>query len=103
MVGYKNPMYEKFGYFSAKLDDWLNFIPSRLTAFIMVISNVMHSEFTAKHVFSIIKRDAPKHPSPNSGYGESAVAALLGIQLEVATHTKELFQIVRKWEILFIL
>lgn len=81
MVGYKNPMYEKFGYFSAKLDDWLNFIPSRLTAFIMVISNVMHSEFTAKHVFSIIKRDAPKHPSPNSGYGESAVAGLLGIQL----------------------
>ncbi|MDQ0243518.1 adenosylcobinamide-phosphate synthase [Bacillus fengqiuensis] len=81
MVGYKNERYGQFGYFSAKCDDVLNYIPSRLTAIIMALMNVSRSSFSLSYVFSIIKRDARKHPSPNSGYGESAMAALLGIQL----------------------
>ena len=81
MVGYKNEKYGEFGYFSAKCDDVLNYIPSRMTALVMAIVNVTRSPFSLTHVFSIIRRDARKHPSPNSGYGESAMAALLGIQL----------------------
>ncbi|MGG0453076.1 adenosylcobinamide-phosphate synthase CbiB [Priestia megaterium] len=81
MVGYKNDRYFLFGYFSAKTDDVLNYIPSRLTAVVMTAVNVAKSQYSLGHVTSLIKRDAKKHPSPNSGYGESAVAALLGIQL----------------------
>ncbi|MFQ6388963.1 adenosylcobinamide-phosphate synthase CbiB [Priestia aryabhattai] len=81
MVGYKNDRYFLFGYFSAKTDDVLNYIPSRLTAVVMTAVNVAKSQYSLWHVTSLIKRDAKKHPSPNSGYGESAVAALLGIQL----------------------
>ncbi len=81
MVGYKNARYFLFGYFSAKTDDVLNYIPSRLTAVVMTAVNVAKSQYSLGHVTSLIKRDAKKHPSPNSGYGESAVAALLGIQL----------------------
>ncbi|WP_078413039.1 adenosylcobinamide-phosphate synthase CbiB [Priestia abyssalis] len=81
MVGYKNERYGEFGYFSAKCDDVLNYIPSRMTALVMAMMNVIRSPFSLTRVFSIIRRDARKHPSPNSGYGESAMAALLGIQL----------------------
>lgn len=81
MVGYKNEQYGQFGYFSAKCDDVLNYIPSRMTALVMAMMNAARSPFSLAHVFSVIKRDARKHPSPNSGYGESAMAALLGIQL----------------------
>jgi len=80
MVGYKNEKYMEFGWASAKLDDLLNLIPSRLTSMCMLFSNRgVHSSFfqTAK----LVLRDAKKHPSPNSGWGEAAVAALLGIQL----------------------
>ncbi|TYR80885.1 cobalamin biosynthesis protein [Priestia megaterium] len=81
MVGYKNEKYSEFGYFSAKTDDVLNYLPSRLTAIIIILTNQTKSEYTFNHIISVVKRDAPKHPSPNSGYGESAVAALLGVQL----------------------
>lgn len=81
MVGYRNEQYGEFGYFSAKCDDVLNYIPSRMTAFVMAMVNVVKSPFSLTYVFSIIRRDARKHPSPNSGYGESTMAALLGIQL----------------------
>lgn len=81
MVGYKNERYEKFGYFSAKVDDVLNYIPSRITAVMMILANLQNSHYTYSHIWHIVKRDARKHPSPNSGFGESAVAALLGVQL----------------------
>lgn len=80
MVGYQNERYGQFGYFSAKLDDVLNWIPARLTAVIMILVTrpVMSSH---RKAWVILFRDARKHKSPNSGWGEAAVAALLGIQL----------------------
>jgi adenosylcobinamide-phosphate synthase len=80
MVGYKNEKYMDFGWASAKLDDLLNLIPSRLTSVCMLLSN-KPVRSTIKDTASIVLRDAKKHPSPNSGWGEAAVAALLGIQL----------------------
>lgn len=81
MVGYKNERYSEFGYASAKFDDWLNFIPSRITSFMMVFFTKPKLNRSRRECWSIVKRDAKKHPSPNSGWGEAAVAALLGIQL----------------------
>lgn len=80
MVGYKNDTYMEFGWASAKLDDWLNLLPSRLTSICMLLSN-KPVRSSVKESAKIVLRDAKKHPSPNSGWGEAAVAAILGIQL----------------------
>lgn len=80
MVGYKDKRYIDFGWASAKLDDVLNWIPSRITGFILFFS-IRPEYFTYKEGVRILLEDAKKHPSPNSGWGEAAVAANLGIQL----------------------
>ncbi|MBS2968705.1 cobalamin biosynthesis protein CobD [Metabacillus sp. KIGAM252] len=75
MVGYKNERYEEFGWASAKLDDGLNWIPARITAFLMLL---VHGKLG---LWNQVSMDAKKHPSPNSGWGEAAVAFMLHIEL----------------------
>ncbi|KXG11103.1 Cobalamin biosynthesis protein CobD [Anoxybacillus sp. P3H1B] len=77
MLGYKNEKYGDFGWASARLDDVLNYIPARLTGIVMVLGNSRH----IRGCLRLVLRDARKHPSPNSGWGEAAMAALLGVQL----------------------
>jgi adenosylcobinamide-phosphate synthase len=80
MAGYKNEKYLHFGWASARLDDLLNFIPARLTGLLMLLGKKPeHSSF--KETWAILLRDSRKHPSPNSGWGEAAAAALMGVQL----------------------
>lgn len=71
MIGYKTQRYIYYGRFAAKLDDFVNYIPARLTAFLMVLAsgNMNH--------FRFVKKYARCHTSPNSGYPESALAAIL--------------------------
>lgn len=80
MVGYKNEKYSEFGWASAKLDDVVNWIPSRITGFLMLLGCPSRYH-TWKKRWSILFKDAKRHPSPNSGWTEAAVAALLGVQL----------------------
>jgi adenosylcobinamide-phosphate synthase len=80
MVGYKNDRYFDFGWASARMDDIVNWIPSRLTGFIMLLAN-QPKQIETKTAWRILFRDARKHPSPNSGWCEAAAAALLGVQL----------------------
>lgn len=80
MWGYKNEKYKNFGTFVAKLDDLLGFIPARLGAFLLC-ANAAFSGMSFYKCRAIIKRDCIKHPSPNSGYCEVAMAASLNIQL----------------------
>lgn len=80
MIGYKNEKYSDIGWFSAKFDDILNFIPSRLTAFFMIISSFLLG-FDGKNAFKIWKRDRKKHASPNSAQTESVCAGALNIRL----------------------
>ncbi|MGE8207343.1 adenosylcobinamide-phosphate synthase CbiB [Heyndrickxia sp. NPDC080065] len=80
MVGYRNPQYEQFGWASARLDDIVNWIPSRLTGFFMLfITKPAYRNW--KSAWKLLFRDARKHPSPNSGWCEAAVAIILGVQL----------------------
>lgn len=81
MLGYKNARYAQFGWASARLDDVVNYIPSRLSGFLMVLVNKPVPPLTKRHCFRILFRDAKKHASPNSGWLEAAMAALLGVQL----------------------
>jgi adenosylcobinamide-phosphate synthase len=74
MIGYKNDRYLLFGRFAARLDDVANFVPARLTAFIMLI--VSNQTGKLKTVF----QNGKNHASPNSGYPEAALAAILNCQ-----------------------
>ncbi|MEK4980745.1 adenosylcobinamide-phosphate synthase CbiB [Bacillus sp. FSL K6-6540] len=80
MVGYKNEKYLHVGWASARLDDLANWIPARLTAGLLTVAAAMFS-LQWKQAIKMVKRDARKHPSPNSGFPESAVAGALGIRL----------------------
>lgn len=80
MVGYKNEKYENLGFASARLDDFANWIPARITAMLLVIIAWV-LRFDARRAWQTVRRDAQKHPSPNSGFPESAVAGALGVRL----------------------
>ncbi|HKM39976.1 MAG TPA: adenosylcobinamide-phosphate synthase CbiB [bacterium] len=80
MVGYKNDAYLQFGRAAAKTDDLLNYIPSRLSAILMVAAAFLLG-FDSKEAFRIWRRDRRQHPSPNSAQTEAACAGALGIQL----------------------
>lgn len=76
MVGYKNEKYSKFGFISAKMDDVFNFIPARLTALIILF----HHLFNTKDFIRFWKsRNA--HLSPNAGFPEAAMAAILNVKM----------------------
>lgn len=78
--GHRNEKYNCFGYVSAKLDDGLNFIPSRLTFPLIIVSGYfVKGKFL--EAFKVVFRDGRKHPSPNSGLGEAALAGSLGVVL----------------------
>ncbi len=80
MVGYKNDRYLYFGWASARLDDVLNYIPARLTAPILWAA-VWLNGGDAGRAWRTMRRDARKHPSPNSGIPEAMIAGALGVQL----------------------
>lgn len=80
MVGYKDAKYMDIGCFSAKMDDVLNWIPARITGFIIVIASFI-LRFNWRDSWRIMRRDGRNHTSPNSGIPEAAVAGALGIQI----------------------
>ena len=78
MVGYKNKKYKNYGKAAALLDDLLNFIPSRLTAvLIMLFSKDARKKYG---IFGFYK-DGKKHESPNAGHPITAMALVLGVKL----------------------
>lgn len=82
MIGYKNDKYLYFGRAAAKLDDLVNFIPSRISAYIMIAAAFVGGRcYSAKDALRIYKRDRRKHASPNSAQTESVCAGALGIRL----------------------
>lgn len=76
MVGYKEPPYTDIGWFSAKLEDVLTWIPCRLTVFTIALLSGK-----PLYVWRICRRDAIKDPSPNAGWSECAYAAALFVQM----------------------
>lgn len=78
MWGYYTDRYVAFGFFAAKADDIVNYIPARLTA-ILISSMALLPGFSFNDSVRIILRDARKHHSPNSGYPEAAAAGALGV------------------------
>ena len=81
MVGYKKPETIEIGWFPAKLDDILNYLPARITGMLVVIASVI-LKMDWRNSYKIIVRDARKPESPNSGYSMAAAAGALGIKLK---------------------
>lgn len=80
MVGYKNDRYLYFGRFAAKLDDVLNYIPARLSAWLMIAASAL-IRLDAKNAKKIYLRDRYNHASPNSAHTEAVMAGALRVQL----------------------
>jgi adenosylcobinamide-phosphate synthase len=80
IIGYKNERLNKFGKIAAKTDDILNFIPARLTAFLMVIVS-----FNWRGLLFIFKY-GNRHSSPNAGYPEAALAGILNCRFGGANY-----------------
>jgi adenosylcobinamide-phosphate synthase len=80
MVGYKNERYLYFGWASARFDDIVNFIPARLTGWLIVLAAPLLG-LSGRGAMSIMRRDGRNHSSPNAGIPEAAVAGALGVQL----------------------
>ena len=85
MLGYKSDDLIYIGYFPAKLDDILNYIPSRIAGLFVVISAFI-LKFNWKNSYYIMRRDARNCPSPNSGFTMASTAGALDIQL-IKKHT----------------
>lgn len=83
MIGHRDERYEHFGWASARLDDVLNWVPARLTGgFIALAAGLSTGQWHRIHEsWYILHRDGDKHPSPNSGLPEAAMAGALGVQL----------------------
>lgn len=71
MIGYRNDRYKDFGCVAARIDDVANYLPARITALLMVVASGHLSLITK------VRDDGPRHASPNSGYPEAALAAIL--------------------------
>ncbi|HWR25836.1 MAG TPA: cobalamin biosynthesis protein, partial [Methanosarcina sp.] len=89
MVGYKTEPYKELGYFSAKSDDVLNWIPARVSVIFILAAaftlNLLPKSSGKINPFNSIKsafEDGLKTPSPNSGYPMAATAGALGVKLE---------------------
>ena len=76
MVGYRVEPYTDLGWFSAKLEDYLTWLPCRLTVITLALLSGKPQQ-----IWRLCLRDAIKDPSPNSGWSECAYAAILGVQV----------------------
>jgi adenosylcobinamide-phosphate synthase len=77
MVGHRSERYANYGWASARLDDVVAWVPARLTAALVALVRPR----ATRPIWSAVRRQAPKHPSPNAGVAEAAFAAALGVRL----------------------
>ena len=81
MIGHMNSRYRHYGWAAAKLDDWVNWIPARLTAMLITAACFVTPFASPSKAWAMARRDARKHKSPNSGWPEAAFAGALGFRL----------------------
>jgi len=85
MIGYKTNFFKNIGWFAANCDKILNYLPSRLTGFVMIFSAMVLGNDWRKS-YKIMIRDGTKTESPNAGYPMAAIAGALGTRFEKIDH-----------------
>ena len=81
MIGYKTEMFRNLGWFGANCDNILNYLPSRITGLVMVLSSILLGN-NWKQAYQILKRDSRKTSSPNAGYPMAALAGALDTKFQ---------------------
>ena len=81
MIGHRTPRYAAFGWAAARLDDLVNLPASRLSALLLIAAAALQRKASAAAAWRAVRRDAPRHRSPNAGYPEAAMAGALGLSL----------------------
>jgi adenosylcobinamide-phosphate synthase len=81
MIGHRTPRYAAFGWAAARLDDVVNLPASRLSALLLIAAAALSKKTSAGAAWRTVRRDAPRHRSPNAGYPEAALAGALGLAL----------------------
>lgn len=76
MIGHRTIRHEAFGWTAARIDDFANFIPARLTSLLFMVLTTRPS-----NALSCMARDANRHRSINAGWPEAAIAGALGVRL----------------------
>lgn len=80
MLGYVEMPYKNIGLVPAKMDDFFNFLPARLSALLMLLAGWLEG-LDIRRGWRIWRRDRRNHASPNSAQTESVCAGLLGLRL----------------------
>lgn len=81
MIGYKSGIFRNIGWFGANCDNFLNYLPARITSIMMVLSAMILGHDWKKS-YKIMRRDGNNTDSPNAGYPMAALAGALGTQFE---------------------
>lgn len=78
MIGYRDQKYKDFGCWAARIDDVANYIPARITALVIVVSaSLLERKKQFGQMARFVIKYGSNHLSPNSGWPESALAAVL--------------------------
>jgi adenosylcobinamide-phosphate synthase len=80
MIGHREPPYRYFGRAAARLDDVANFVPARVTA-LTIVTAAFVTRWSGRDAWLVFRRDGDRHPSPNAGQAEAAMAGALGVRL----------------------
>ena len=87
MIGYKNDIFRNLGWFTATCDTILNYIPSRLTGLMMIVSAAILQN-NWRNSYKVMVRDGKTTESPNAGYPMAALAGALETKFEKINHYK---------------
>lgn len=85
MIGYKNTIFSNVGWFGANCDKILNYLPARITAYVMILAAVLTGA-DWKNALNTMRQDGKKTQSPNAGYPMAAMAGALGTKFEKINH-----------------
>ena len=81
MIGHKNEKYSAFGWAAARFDDLINLPASRISAVLIILAAALIPGCSAWNAIKAVRRDAPRHRSPNAGWPEAAMAGALGLKI----------------------
>jgi len=81
MIGHKDERYGAYGFAAARLDDAMNYVPARLSALMIAVAGLFALASPINRTLGVVRADARKHDSPNSGYSEAAFAGVLDVAL----------------------
>jgi adenosylcobinamide-phosphate synthase len=81
MIGHRTKRHAAFGFAAAKLDDLVNFVPARISAFLIAAAAFLAPGASPRNALRTVRQDARGHASPNAGWPEAALAGALGVRL----------------------